>query len=202
MAPFDPTQHLTQVLDDLEARRIRFALVGGVALGTYVEPRFTKDLDFSVALSDERSQDGLVRELKAARYREESLLVRRSNGDVIGIRFYTPDTESREPNLDLLFAATGIEEEIIRDAEPIKVFGRTIPTATISDLIAMKTLSSCDRGGQDSVDLENLLEKATSGEIRRARQRLDLITERGRNAGYDLARQLDEHLKRARQRDD
>ncbi len=175
MAPTDPSRYLIQVLDDLETRRIRFALVEAIALGTYVEPRFTKDVDFSTALADERRQDALVRDLEAARYKEESLLVRRSNGDVIGIRFFTPDTKSRQPNLDLLFSATGIEEEIIRDAEPVELWGRKIPTATISDLIAMKTLSACDRGGQDSVDLEKLLERATKADIERARQRLERI---------------------------
>jgi hypothetical protein len=138
----DPTRHLNQILDELEARGIGYALVGGLALAAYIEPRFTKDVDLCLALADEKKQDRLVRELRAAGYEEESFLLRRTNGAVIGIRFFAPESESREPNVDLLFSATGIEEEIVHDAEPIALYGRKIPTATISDLIAMKTLSS------------------------------------------------------------
>ena len=46
-----------------------------------------------------------------------------------------------------------------------------------------------------------LLEKAAEADLERARSRLALITERGRNAGFDLAAQLEEHLERVRRRE-
>jgi hypothetical protein len=51
------------------------------------------------------------------------------------------------------------------------------------------------------MDLEKLLEKATEADIERARTRLGLITERRRNAGFDLAAQLEQHLERVREND-
>ena len=36
----------------LDAARIRYLLVGGIAVGIYAEPRFTKDLDILVAVDD------------------------------------------------------------------------------------------------------------------------------------------------------
>jgi Nucleotidyl transferase AbiEii toxin, Type IV TA system len=50
---------------DLDALRVRWALIGGLAISVRSAPRFTKDLDFAVAVTnDSEAQDvatGLLR---------------------------------------------------------------------------------------------------------------------------------------------
>jgi hypothetical protein len=38
-------EEFTTVINDLESHRIRYALIGAVAVAFYSEPRFTRDID-------------------------------------------------------------------------------------------------------------------------------------------------------------
>ncbi len=41
-----------RLLTELEKQKVRYALVGGVAMAFYTEPRFTRDIDLLVDLGD------------------------------------------------------------------------------------------------------------------------------------------------------
>ncbi len=54
-------QELRKAVTDLDALRVRWALVGGLAISVRSVPRFTKDLDFAVAVAnDSEAEDAPV----------------------------------------------------------------------------------------------------------------------------------------------
>lgn len=100
------------------------------------------------------------------------------------------------PVIDLLFASSGIEPEIVAGANPVELIpGLTLKVARIDHLIALKVLSRDDmQRPQDLVDLRALLRVATDADVTRAREALGLITARGYDRGRELVPQLESLL--------
>lgn len=96
------------------------------------------------------------------------------------------------PVIDLLFASSGIEAEVVAAAEPLDVLDDLrIPVATTAHLIALKLLSRDDeRRPQDLVDLRGLIAKASSDDLAQARRAIGLITARGYHRSRDLEAEL------------
>jgi hypothetical protein len=94
----------------------------------------------------------------------------------------------RGPLVDLLFAASGIEVEVVRAAEPIEVgAGLVADVARVGHLIAMKLVSrDDDRRPQDRGDLAALAKVADPTEWARAEEAVRLIEERGFARQRDL----------------
>jgi predicted nucleotidyltransferase len=100
------------------------------------------------------------------------------------------------PVVDLLFASSGIEPEIIEAAESLELLpGLHLPVATIGHLIALKVLARDDvERPQDIVDLRALARRASDSERRRAREAVALIHARGYHRDRDLEAALREFL--------
>jgi hypothetical protein len=100
----------------------------------------------------------------------------------------TPSTTPRAPVIDLLFASSGIEPEVVAEAESIELLPTlTIGVARTGHLIALKVLSRDDiTRPQDLADLRALLGVASAIELVRARESLSLIAARGYHRGRDL----------------
>lgn len=98
--------------------------------------------------------------------------------------------------IDLLFASSGIEPEIVSAAEHIEILdGFKVPVATIPHLIAMKVLARDDRTRpQDRLDLAGLFRKATEADLDGAREALELIDRRGCARGRRLLDDLEKAL--------
>ena len=98
--------------------------------------------------------------------------------------------------VDLLFASSGIESEVVASAEDIEIFPNLIvPVATISSLIALKVLSGDNqRRLQDIIDIQHLLVEASQRDIDEARDLLDLITDRGFDRNKKLQADLDRYI--------
>ena len=94
--------------------------------------------------------------------------------------------------VDLLFASSGIEPEIVAAAEPIEIIEDfMVRVATIPYLIATKVLSRDDvRRPQDRVDLAALLNAASDDDLNIAREALRTIQKRGFHRGKDLLAEL------------
>lgn len=172
----------SQLLTKLE---VRFALVGGLAVGAWTTPRFTQDFDFAVDLSDDAEAESLIRRLHGEGYALIAMVEQESVG-----RLATARLLNRQSQLvmDLLFASSGIEGEAATMACPLKVAGELeVPVAQPGHLIAMKVLSRDDeRRPQDRLDLKRLLEKVGEDQMQLARTSLRLITERGYHRGKKL----------------
>jgi Nucleotidyl transferase AbiEii toxin, Type IV TA system len=167
---------LRTVCQHLSDSRAAYALVGGLAVSARTEPRFTKDLDLAVAVTGDREAETLVEFLRSRRYHIEALVEQEATGRLATVRLVPPI----EPALfvDLLFASSGIEPEIVAAAERV---------ATTAHLIATKVLSRDDlRRPQDRVDLTMLVAEASEADLTAAREAMRLIHSRGFNRNKDL----------------
>lgn len=86
--------------------------------------------------------------------------------------------------VDLLFASSGLEPEIVAAAAPVEIApGVTVPLANLSHLLALKVLAG---RFQDLTDFQNLVAQATPADLEQARESLLLISTRGFNREKDL----------------
>jgi hypothetical protein len=176
----------------LDEAGVSFALVGGLAVSARAEPRFTRDADLAVAVAGDTEADELVRRLRAHDYQLDTLFEQKAVGRVPTVRLSRAN-EKKAPVIDLLFASSGIEAEIVADSEPIQIMtGLTLGVARTGHLIALKVLSRDDvRRPLDHADLRALLLVASDQELARARDALGLIIERGYHRGRDLIADFD-----------
>lgn len=183
---------LPVVQRDLDESGASWAVVGGIAVGARTEPRFTADLDLAVVVDDDGAAEVLLRNLLAKGYQLVALVEQTATGRLATARLRP---EGFEPVVDLLFASSGIEAEVVREAAPLEVFpGAYAPVASIPHLVAMKLLARDDSSrDQDRGDLRKLLQRASGAELQRVRELLRLIRARG----YDRGRNLEEALTQA-----
>ncbi|MGH9202909.1 MAG: nucleotidyl transferase AbiEii/AbiGii toxin family protein [Vicinamibacterales bacterium] len=176
--------HLTEA-------RVAFALVGGLAVSARSEPRFTRDADLAVAVASDAEAEALVRHLRRLDHHVSAIVEQEAVGRLAAVRL-TRLCESHGPVIDLLFASSGIEREVVAAAERIELLPHLwISLAQTGHLIALKVLSRDDvLRPQDVVDLRALLRVATDAEIDRARQALGQIAKRGYHRGRDLISEL------------
>jgi hypothetical protein len=171
---------LRQIHTDLTEAHVSFALIGGLAVSARTEPRFTRDADLAVALTSDAEAEALIRALRAQGYRIEAIVEQDAVERLATVRL-TNSNELQGPVIDLLFASSGIEPEVVAAAESIEVLPNlTMGVARTGHLIALRVLSRDDVGRpQDLVDLRALLRVASLGELARARESLALIARRG-----------------------
>jgi predicted nucleotidyltransferase len=182
---------LRRIRDDLTETRQSFALIGGLAVSARTEPRFTRDADLAVALKSDTEAEALLQSLQTSGYRVDAIVEQDAVGRLATARL-TRSGSSRGPVIDLLFASSGIEAEIVAAAEPLEVLpDLEIGVARIGHLIALKVLSRDDVGRpQDFVDLRALVRVAPRSELERARHALELIAQRGFHRGRDLMSEM------------
>jgi hypothetical protein len=182
---------LRQIGADLTRAHVSFALVGGLAVSVRTEPRFTRDADLAVALASDAEAEALIHELRERDYRIEAIVEQEAVGRLATVRLAS-SSEPQAPVIDLLFASSGIEAEVVADAEPIELLpALTMGVARTGHLIALKVLSRDDvTRPQDLVDLRALLRVASPAELGRARDSLALIVARGYHRGRGLMSEI------------
>ena len=182
---------LRRIDADLTRARVSFALIGGLAVSARTEPRFTRDADLAVAVANDPQAEALVRRLRTLDYRIESVVEQNAVGRLATVRLVRSPSP-RAPVVDLLFASSGIETEVVTEAELLDLLPRlSMRVATTGHLIALKVLSRDDvTRPQDLVDLRALLRVATEAELERARRALALIAARGFHRGRNLIADL------------
>ena len=182
---------LRRIDADLTRARVSFALIGGLAVSARTEPRFTRDADLAVAVANDAQAEALVRGLRTQDYRIESVVEQNAVGRLATVRLVRSPAP-RAPVVDLLFASSGIEAEVVTEAEVLELLPRlSMRVATTGHLIALKVLSRDDVARpQDLVDLRALLRVATEAELDRARRALALIAARGFHRGRNLIADL------------
>jgi len=170
--------------------------VGGLAVSARAEPRLTRDVDVAVNVADDRAAESLVADLGARGYGVLMVLEQQAAARLATVRLRPPGSGSEGVIVDLLFASSGIEPELVEAAERIATIGDLVmPVARTGHLIALKVLARDDRRRpQDYDDLLALTAAATSEEIERARASLRLIQQRGFARGKDLLPELQQIL--------
>lgn len=182
---------LRRVVADLDSLRTRFAIVGGLAVGARAEPRTTRDVDLAVAVASDAEAEDLVRSLQASGYRVRAVVEHEAVDRLATARLFQSD--QAELLVDLLFASSGIEPEIVAEAERLEILpGLSARVATLGHLLALKILARDDRTRpQDADDIRALLAEAAESDIQQARAALMLIEQRGYSRGRHLLPQLD-----------
>ncbi len=177
---------LEQVARELNSREAAWAVIGGLAVSARLgsarlgsarlgsarlgsarlgsarsEPQFTHDVDVSVAVKSEA--EALVLALTQRGYKVLATVEQEATKRRVTIRLGAPGETLVV--VDLLFASSGIEREVVVSANLIEILaGMVMPVATVSHLIALKVLSSSPQRPRDFEDLRALIREAT-GEV-------------------------------------
>lgn len=169
-----------------------------MAVSARCEPRFTRDVDLSLAVANDSEAERIGSLFLQRGYRTLAQVEHEQTGRFSIIRLTPPPLSDfiELPTLDLIFASCGIEPEIVRDSDPISLGeSLVVPTARVEYLLAMKVLSVRERRHQDEADIQALITAALPEQIATTRQLLDLIISRGYHRNRDLHQQLTDRLK-------
>lgn len=178
---------LRRAVADLNALRLQWALIGGLAVSIRSAPRFTKDLDFAIAVADDSEAEDVVHRLQGRGYHPLEILEQDYVERLSGVRLGQNDSDVV---VDLLFASSGIEDEIVANATPLEVLPKLpVPVASTGYLIALKVLAGRN---QDLTDLEALIPAASAADLDIARSGVKLIHKRGFNREQDVVADLEE----------
>jgi predicted nucleotidyltransferase len=182
---------LRQASSDLDALGARWAVVGGLAMTARTRPRYTDDVDFAVAVADDKAAESLVYRMCIRGYAIGSEPLEQDYTDRLStVRLIKPVRGAAAIYTDLLFASSGIENEIARDAERLTIIpGLKLPVATVPHLIAIKVLAG---RAKDLLDLAWLVQAASESDLAAAKDALKLITKRGYNREKDLMAAYDD----------
>lgn len=173
----------------------KWALIGGLAVSTYVEPRFTRDIDIAVAVKDDTEAEEFAHAWAASGFVIESVIEQDTTNRLATIRTHRAGA-AHDIVIDLLFASSGIEPEVAAEARPLEIAPDVVVrVARPGHLFALKLLSADPTTRpQDSIDLKHLAAYLDASEQEAARRAIRLIEVRGFNRERDLASLLEGEL--------
>jgi hypothetical protein len=158
-----------------------------LAVSVRAEPRFTRDVDWAVAATDDPEAEALLRGLVQTGYKVASTVELDATRRLATARLLPPGETQQGVVADLLFASSGIEPELAALADALEILpGLVVPVAKVGHLIALKVLSEGPDRPQDAVDLRALAEVATAADLELAKQALVLVEARGFARGKRL----------------
>jgi hypothetical protein len=190
---------LVHILSHLNRLDVDCALVGGLAVSVRAEPRFTRDVDLAVAVRDDAQAESLTKSLLDVGYRLLATVEQEAANRLATARLLPPGEPEEGVVVDLLFASSGIEPEVVQAAERIELFpGVLVKVAGTSHLIALKVLARDESRPQDEIDLQSLLANVSDAEINEVGNALDLVAERGYERGRDLLLDFEQLISRFR----
>lgn len=191
----DADELLRAAAGHLRSLGAQWALVGALAVGVRSEPRFTRDVDFAVAVDTDAEAEALVFSLSGSGYRVVASTEHETSGRIAAVRLLPSDADAPTVVVDLLFASSGIENEIVGEAEELEVLPTFVARVALTGhLIALKLLSEGANRPYDLGDLRGLLAVASDADLESARRAVGLIQERGYNRGRDLVASLDKAI--------
>lgn len=143
---------LRDLVADFTEREIRYALIGGFALGALGLPRATMDIDFLVARAALPVLDEVMaRRQYRLRYRSENVSQYVSHLAPLG-------------HVDFLHAFREISTSMLERAPEVSLFGGSLRLRTLrpEDLVGLKVLALANdprRERQDLADIDRLAER-------------------------------------------
>jgi predicted nucleotidyltransferase len=184
---------VTDIAKLLDQKGFEWALVGGLAVSVRAEPRFTRDVDLAVAVESDEEAEGLVGDLRETGYKILETVEQQETGRFATARLLPPGGDPGGVIVDLLFASSGIEPEVVASAERLEVLpDLDLPVAGLPELIALKLLARDDESRpQDAGDLVALVPLASAGDLESAAKLVRLIEDRNYHRGRDLSAELD-----------
>lgn len=184
---------VSRAASDLTDVGARWAMVGGLAVSARSIPRFTKDVDFVVAVADDAASEALIHQLRSRGYTPQEIVEHEYLERLSTVRLIA---DPLDVAVDVLFASSGIEDEIVTAATTVEILpDLRLPVAATGHLIALKVLA---RRGQDLTDLDALLAASDEADIALARTAVALIVARGFHRGQDVISDLEQVIEAAR----
>ncbi len=135
---------LAEVASGLDGLQIPYALIDGLAVSLWGEPRATLDIDVTV-----RVDPGETGEVVSALCGQFAAATSDPNG-FVGLTHVLPVTTSQDVRADIVFATLPAERELIDRACSREVAGTRIRVASVEDLILMKLISERERDADDA----------------------------------------------------
>lgn len=161
MNPFE------RIFRALNRARVKYMVVGGVAVNLYGFVRFTGDIDVLVAL-DVKNLEKFSQVMKSLDYTQRLPVNVHELGDrkkvrqwmkEKGLKAYTFMSPFKPPlDLDILVGESFIFEKFFKKKKMMRSWGIRLPVVAFDDLVRMKRRAG---RGKDLLDLESLLELKT-----------------------------------------
>ena len=130
---------------ELDELGLKWALVGGLAVGARAEPRTTRDIDVAVAVENDQQAEQLISHLRGRGYEMLAVIEQTTLERLATVRLKAPGLLYRVI-VDLLFSSSGVEPEVAAGAEVLEIVeGSKIPIARTGHLIALKLLARDNR---------------------------------------------------------
>ena len=137
-------------------------------------------------MADDPEAEDVVHRLRGRGYQPAEILEQDYVERLSGVRL---EQRGSDVVVDLLFASSGIEGEVVASATRLEVLPNLlIPVATTGHLIALKVLAGRN---QDLTDLEALIPDASAADLDVARSGVRLIQARGFSREQDVVADLD-----------
>ncbi len=143
-------EEFKRLIRELEKQKVRYALVGGVAMAFYADPRFTRDIDLLVESVDFVKIKGI---LENDGYFESASPRTFSNVAIELHRFLKVAAPVDEMMIDILIAEDDEVKRIIQDALEADSEEGRVMVANKKDLIWLKRTRYSK---QDQADIEKL----------------------------------------------
>lgn len=179
-------ESLRRLAQDLTAIDAAWALIGGFAVSARAEPRFTRGVDVCVAVPDDGSAEQVARALVDRGYVVASIIEHEERRRLSTVRLVSPVPGGVV--VDLLFASSGIEPELVESAEPLELLpGVVAPVARAAHLVVLKLLARDDQSRpQDAADLVALRPRLTVADEGEVQRLAALVMARGYHRDRDL----------------
>lgn len=152
-----------KVFSALNQEKVKYLVVGGVAVNLHGFMRFTGDLDILLLLQNENLEK-MDHVMKKLHYSEKLPITIQSLSDIVKVKkwlkeknmrafsFFPP--ENNPLQIDIIIEESLKFEDIVNRKIIKKISGVNIPLVSINDLIKMKKKASRP---QDLIDLEALI---------------------------------------------
>lgn len=139
-----------RLASELEKKNVRYALVGGVAMAFYTDPRFTQDIDFLIESDDFAKTKSI---LENEGYFESAAPWSFRNVAIEMHRFLKVAAKEDEMMIDILIAKEDKVSRIIKNAQEADSEDGKVVVANKKDLIWLKRRRASK---QDQADIERL----------------------------------------------
>ena len=142
-------EEFSAIVKAFHKKKVRFAIVGGLAMAFYDEPRFTRDIDILLHSEDEEKMAGALISLG---YFESAKTLKFRNIPIVLHRFIRTQGEEFVP-VDILVGKTKRIDSIVDNAVSQPWSKGKVRVATKEDIITLKKGRGSD---QDKVDIRKL----------------------------------------------
>jgi hypothetical protein len=139
---------LKEVFTFLDAEKIPYFIIGGIAVGVLGDPRFTYDLDVDIFL-DKTKLSQLLEHADKAGFRLDKKQATEDAACFGTFRMF-----KEEVQVDCIIASTPLEDSVLARSQKMELFDTTVSVPTAEDLILLKIIPGRPK---DLMDAESIM---------------------------------------------